>query len=98
MREDCRAHHDVRAVPVGRVRQPADVDAAAEAEAAGVAVGPAVDAVEPQALATSVTTGRAMARDEFRARGSPVGTDKRVERETGFEPATCSLEGCRSAS
>ena len=22
----------------------------------------------------------------------------RMERETGFEPATCSLEGCRSAN
>jgi hypothetical protein len=26
------------------------------------------------------------------------GSTKEVERETGLEPATCSLEGCRSAN
>jgi hypothetical protein len=65
--------------------------------AVGVAIG--LGTAPRQATVAAVILRREPWSDDGVARHAVVVlTTKEVERETGFEPATCSLEGCRSAN
>ncbi len=95
-----------RVAAVGHLSGVADVDVATVIDARGLAVASGL--IDPHehadlsvlvdgALASHLGQGyttQSRATSVRRQVCSPV----RMERETGFEPATCSLEGCRSAS